>query len=235
MPSMDAVVIGIGAGPSTDGQVMVFHDLLGMSSGGSARFVKRYADLHGRVVDGLRRVRGRGPRRLLPGTRALLRHQRRGVGGLPREVRRPLRLSRWLSLPPNRWLRCRAATSTPNRWLRCRAATSTPTPLARGAAQPSLRSRGVASLRLRGSSSRCPRASATGAPRGGAPVGRPQNAAISSFFIPIIAWKAPGRSMSSAMFDGVTCQLTPNRSAHHPHASASGTSLSAAQYRSISA
>ena len=54
MPSMDAVVFGIGAGPSTDGQVMVFHDLLGMSSGGSARFVKRYADLHGRVVDGLR-------------------------------------------------------------------------------------------------------------------------------------------------------------------------------------
>jgi len=33
----------------------VFHDLLGMSSGGSARFVKRYADVHGRVVEGLRR------------------------------------------------------------------------------------------------------------------------------------------------------------------------------------
>ena len=55
MPSMEAVVIGIGAGAATDGQVLVFHDLLGMSSGGSARFVKRYADVHGTVVEGLRR------------------------------------------------------------------------------------------------------------------------------------------------------------------------------------
>lgn len=54
MPSMEAVVIGIGAGPSTDGQVLVLHDLLGMSSGGSARFVKRYADVHGQMVEGLR-------------------------------------------------------------------------------------------------------------------------------------------------------------------------------------
>ncbi|MCK0112286.1 3-methyl-2-oxobutanoate hydroxymethyltransferase [Ornithinimicrobium sp. F0845] len=53
MPSMEAVVIGIGAGPATDGQVLVFHDLLGMTSGGGARFVKRYAEIGTQVVAGL--------------------------------------------------------------------------------------------------------------------------------------------------------------------------------------
>ena len=37
--------IGIGAGPSCDGQVLVYHDLLGLTQGHVARFVKRYADL----------------------------------------------------------------------------------------------------------------------------------------------------------------------------------------------
>lgn len=37
--------IGIGAGASTDGQVLVFHDLLGIRSGVSPRFVRRYTDL----------------------------------------------------------------------------------------------------------------------------------------------------------------------------------------------
>lgn len=37
--------IGIGAGSATDGQVLVFHDLLGVRSGVSPRFVRRYADL----------------------------------------------------------------------------------------------------------------------------------------------------------------------------------------------
>jgi 3-methyl-2-oxobutanoate hydroxymethyltransferase len=45
MPRMEAVVIGIGAGPSTDGQVLVFHDLLGIREGLGARFVKRYANV----------------------------------------------------------------------------------------------------------------------------------------------------------------------------------------------
>lgn len=55
MPSLDAVVvIGIGAGPSTDGQVLVFHDLLGYGAGGRARFVKRYAELQEAAVAGLR-------------------------------------------------------------------------------------------------------------------------------------------------------------------------------------
>src|SRR5215212_2684644 len=45
MPAMTIPVIGIGAGPATDGQVLVFHDLLGIRQGRGAKFVKRYADL----------------------------------------------------------------------------------------------------------------------------------------------------------------------------------------------
>jgi 3-methyl-2-oxobutanoate hydroxymethyltransferase len=45
MPTLDIPVIGIGAGPATDGQVLVFHDLLGIRDGLGARFVKRYANL----------------------------------------------------------------------------------------------------------------------------------------------------------------------------------------------
>ncbi len=37
--------IGIGAGVETDGQVLVWHDLLGLYTGSSPRFVKRYAEL----------------------------------------------------------------------------------------------------------------------------------------------------------------------------------------------
>jgi 3-methyl-2-oxobutanoate hydroxymethyltransferase len=37
--------IGIGAGPDCDGQVLVLHDLLGLSFGAPAKFVRRYADV----------------------------------------------------------------------------------------------------------------------------------------------------------------------------------------------
>jgi 3-methyl-2-oxobutanoate hydroxymethyltransferase len=39
--------IGIGAGPNCDGQVLVFHDLLGLNGGRAPKFVRRYADLRG--------------------------------------------------------------------------------------------------------------------------------------------------------------------------------------------
>ena len=53
MPKMDALVIGIGAGPSTDGQVLVFHDLLGIREGRGARFVQRYADILDEMISGV--------------------------------------------------------------------------------------------------------------------------------------------------------------------------------------
>ena len=43
--------IGIGAGAATDGQVLVWHDLLGLYDGQSPRFVKRYADLATTIRD----------------------------------------------------------------------------------------------------------------------------------------------------------------------------------------
>ena len=45
MAQVEIPVIGIGAGPATDGQVLVFHDLLGIRDGLGPRFVKRYANL----------------------------------------------------------------------------------------------------------------------------------------------------------------------------------------------
>jgi 3-methyl-2-oxobutanoate hydroxymethyltransferase len=53
MPRLEIPVIGIGAGPSTDGQVLVFHDLLGIYDGHAARFVKRYADIREQMVRGV--------------------------------------------------------------------------------------------------------------------------------------------------------------------------------------
>jgi hypothetical protein len=40
-----SIVIGIGAGPECDGQVMVMHDLLGLEPSWKPRFVRRYAEL----------------------------------------------------------------------------------------------------------------------------------------------------------------------------------------------
>lgn len=47
-------VIGIGAGPHCDGQVLVFHDLLGLGSGRPPSFAKQYDDLGGAVRDAVR-------------------------------------------------------------------------------------------------------------------------------------------------------------------------------------
>ncbi|HEX9416983.1 MAG TPA: 3-methyl-2-oxobutanoate hydroxymethyltransferase [Gaiellaceae bacterium] len=45
--------IGIGAGRDCDGQVLVYHDLLGMTEGHLPRFVKRYANLSREIRDAL--------------------------------------------------------------------------------------------------------------------------------------------------------------------------------------
>jgi 3-methyl-2-oxobutanoate hydroxymethyltransferase len=52
---LDVPTIGIGAGPATAGQVLVWHDLLGIHRGHTPRFVKRYAELGAAMVDGVRR------------------------------------------------------------------------------------------------------------------------------------------------------------------------------------
>jgi len=54
MPRMRIPVIGIGAGPATDGQVLVFHDLLGIYDGHVARFVKRYGNVREQMIAGVR-------------------------------------------------------------------------------------------------------------------------------------------------------------------------------------
>lgn len=46
--------IGIGAGPDCDAQVLVWQDMMGLRTGRAPRFVKRYADLHGVMLDAAR-------------------------------------------------------------------------------------------------------------------------------------------------------------------------------------
>jgi 3-methyl-2-oxobutanoate hydroxymethyltransferase len=46
--------VGIGAGPDTDAQVLVWQDMSGMRTGKAPRFVKRYADLAGILTDATR-------------------------------------------------------------------------------------------------------------------------------------------------------------------------------------
>jgi 3-methyl-2-oxobutanoate hydroxymethyltransferase len=48
--SLSVPTIGIGAGPLTDGQVLVFHDFLGITTGKAPKFVKRYASLAEEIV-----------------------------------------------------------------------------------------------------------------------------------------------------------------------------------------
>ena len=48
-------VVGIGAGAGTDGQVLVYHDLLGLGEGHVPRFVRRYASARELLVDAVRR------------------------------------------------------------------------------------------------------------------------------------------------------------------------------------
>lgn len=49
--SLHIPTIGIGAGPHTSGQVLVFHDFLGINQGKTAKFVKRYADIGTQIKD----------------------------------------------------------------------------------------------------------------------------------------------------------------------------------------
>ena len=51
--AVDVPTIGIGAGRDCDGQVLVFHDVLGIEDRMAPKFVRRYADIGGASVDAL--------------------------------------------------------------------------------------------------------------------------------------------------------------------------------------
>ena len=53
--SVDVPTIGIGAGPHCDGQVLVFHDVLGYDDSRPPKFVRRYASLQADATDALAR------------------------------------------------------------------------------------------------------------------------------------------------------------------------------------
>jgi 3-methyl-2-oxobutanoate hydroxymethyltransferase len=52
-PEVDVPTIGIGAGDATDGQVLVFHDVLGLGSGNYPKFVRPHAHLADEAVEAL--------------------------------------------------------------------------------------------------------------------------------------------------------------------------------------
>src|SRR5690606_11871462 len=53
--SVDIPVIGIGAGSGVDGQVLVLHDLLGITKQFSPRFLRRYMNLYDDILDAVSR------------------------------------------------------------------------------------------------------------------------------------------------------------------------------------
>ena len=55
--SLSVPTVGIGAGVACDAQVLVSHDLLGLSPDAVPRFVKQYESLYGRMVGALRAYR----------------------------------------------------------------------------------------------------------------------------------------------------------------------------------
>lgn len=55
--SLQVPTIGIGAGPYCDGQVLVFHDLLGYFDGFAPKFAKAYADLNTVITEAVERFR----------------------------------------------------------------------------------------------------------------------------------------------------------------------------------
>ncbi|NDC53908.1 MAG: 3-methyl-2-oxobutanoate hydroxymethyltransferase [Planctomycetia bacterium] len=59
--------IGIGAGPHCDGQVLVYHDLVGLSTGRVPKFVRAYADSKTAIADALARWRRDVEDRRFPG------------------------------------------------------------------------------------------------------------------------------------------------------------------------
>lgn len=66
-PRVNAPVIGIGAGPHTDGQVLVFHDLVGLYDAHVPRYVKRYASMKAEMVSAVQRYAAEVREGVFPG------------------------------------------------------------------------------------------------------------------------------------------------------------------------
>jgi 3-methyl-2-oxobutanoate hydroxymethyltransferase len=81
MEFMEVPIIGIGAGPSTDGQVLVLHDLLAIHQGFKPKFVKEYAAIGEAMVDGVRAYAEEVRSRVFPGPQ-------HGYGIAPEELER---------------------------------------------------------------------------------------------------------------------------------------------------
>jgi 3-methyl-2-oxobutanoate hydroxymethyltransferase len=64
---IEVPVIGIGAGPDVDGQVLVYHDLLGIYDGHAPRFAKRYGEVKAQMVAGVAEYADEVRRRVFPG------------------------------------------------------------------------------------------------------------------------------------------------------------------------
>src|SRR3989441_4026327 len=54
---VETPTIGIGAGPDCDGQVLVIHDILNLTFGPPAKFVRRYGDAAALITDAIQAVR----------------------------------------------------------------------------------------------------------------------------------------------------------------------------------
>ncbi len=67
MERLEVPVIGIGAGSATDGQVLVFHDLLGIYDGHAPRFAKRFAEVKAQMVAGVAEYAAEVRERSFPG------------------------------------------------------------------------------------------------------------------------------------------------------------------------
>lgn len=62
-----ALTIGIGAGKHCDGQVLVYQDMLGYTDGKTAKFVKKYADLHSIMLEAFKQYKTECEQRKFPG------------------------------------------------------------------------------------------------------------------------------------------------------------------------
>lgn len=67
MPLLRIPAIGIGAGPAADGQVLVYHDLLGIWDGRPAKFVRQYAQVREAMVGGVSKYTQEVRERTYPG------------------------------------------------------------------------------------------------------------------------------------------------------------------------